>query len=101
MNGLTVLSQKHDFVVGGIFVCHKILINSQFSFNKDKEVSVESSGCFFGSVDMKDRVKQTAGSAVIVYFPNPYFVIRYHCCLGEAIEVFLRHWSLLFRCQLA
>lgn len=75
--------------VRGIFVCHKLLITSEFSFTKDKEVSVESSGCFSGSVDMKYHIKQTR-----VHFPDRYLVIRYQRCLGEAVKVFLRHRSL-------
>lgn len=80
---------------GGIFVRHKILIASQLSLYKDKMVSVESSGCFSGTVDKRDHIKQTAGCALYVNL-----VIRYRCCLGETFKAFLRRWSLLFGCQL-
>lgn len=73
---------KARFVLGG-------------NFNNLKKVGVESSGCFSGRVYVKDHIKQTDGSAVIVNFPSPQLVIRYHCCLGEAVNVFLRRWSLV------
>lgn len=68
-----------------------------FPFNKDKD-SVESSGYFSDSVMKNHKAYNPVCRNFTLH--QFLFVMWCHCCLGEAVKLSLRPWSLLFRCQL-